>query len=162
MRSPAGDFELFIKSMKSFLSLAFFFFLKKDKNVFGGFLYAAVSFLLPCCITTFKNYSAKQKLWHMQIHPVVPRVNDKLNRFHDFLRRNQRAHQLSNMLGVCATTAAPLEAQQTQRRFVPSRKAGSGPSSFVSMLRTWLSTQPLSRLQIKPFISNTLYPSVCS
>lgn len=92
--------------------------LTRDKGVFRGIpVCCTVSFLLPCCITRFKNYSAKQKLWHMQFHPVVP--NDKLNRFHAFLHSNRRAHQLLNVLVVCATATSPpthLKVQELHRR----------------------------------------------
>lgn len=118
-----------------------FFFFKGDKSLFREIpVRCTVSFLLPCCVTRFKNYPAKQKLWHMQSHPVVPRVNDTLKRFHAFLYRNQRAHQLSNMPVVCATTTTPLTGRQLRRRSAPWRRAGSGPSSFVSTPHTWLST----------------------
>lgn len=48
MRSPAGDFELFIKSMKSFLPLGsppLFFFKRDDKNIFRG--------IPACCMVSF-------------------------------------------------------------------------------------------------------------
>lgn len=102
----------------------------------------------------------------MQIHPGVPRVNDKLKRFHAFLHRNQRAHQLLNVLVVCAatttTTTTHLKVQRLHRGSAPSRKAGSGPSSFGSAPRSWLSAQPLSRRTSDPFTSNTLRPSARS
>lgn len=163
MRSPAGDFELFIKSMKSFLSPFFFFFFKGDKSLFREIpVHYTVSFLLPCCVTRFKNYSAKQKLCHMQIHPVVPRVNDTLKRFHAFLYRNQRAHKLSNMPVACAAITTPLKGWQLQRRSAPWRRAGSGPSSFISTPHTWLSTDrsPEADKTLQP--PDTSYPSACS
>lgn len=39
----------------------------------------------------------------MASQSVVPRVSDKLKRFHAFLHRNQRAQQLLNVLVACAT-----------------------------------------------------------
>lgn len=141
----------------------FFFFFKGDKSLFREIpVRCTVSFLLPCCVTRFKNYSAKQKLWHMQIHPVVPRVNDTLKRFHAFLYRNQRAHQLSNMPVACATTTTPLKGLQLRRRSAPWRRAGSGPSSSVSTPHTWLSTRPLSQRGSNPSPPDTSYPSACS
>ena len=80
----------------------------------------------------------------MWTHPVVPRVNDELKKFHAFPHRNQRAHQLLNVLVVCATATTPLKVQQMKMEFTSSRKAESGPGSFIIMLRTWLSMQPSS------------------
>lgn len=140
MRSPAGDFELFIKSMKSFLPLdspPLFFFFKGMTRIFSeGFLHVAWSpFSSLFCISRFKSDSTNQKLWHTQIHSVLVRVNDKRNRFYPFLQRNQTARQLSNTLIAWTTTTAPLNIQQTagMRRETTSSQqgcswSGSSPS----------------------------------
>lgn len=87
----------------NFFDLPFF---KGDKKfIFRGIPDASQSpFSCFSALTTrFKNYFAKQKPWHTQIHPVGPRVNDELKGCHAFLHRNQRAHQLSYGLVVCTT-----------------------------------------------------------